>query len=409
MPSRKLLFRSKLLNEELGKRWEAVERDIDAVDEERFLNTPLESLSDYVEKKYRIEPLLIHVDEQTLGHQEADIEVRRDFRRDIPDREDPFLVKGTRFTFRVPFSGDPFLLDCRPSTHNLSPPAAEVVGSELRFVYDDTSQDVESVRRSYDSDLGEAIRYTRWVHAQVQDFNTSLGGRARQHITARRDRLLKARQMAEALGVPLRPRENAPTTFAVPVVRRKLVPQLPPASSGLFKPEPSLDLAQYEQILQTIQNMALVLERNPSAFAQAKEETLRTHFLVQLNAQYEGQATGETFNFEGKTDILVHSEGRNVFIAECKFWSGPKGLSEAVDQLLGYTSWRDTKTAILLFNRQKDFTQVLAKVPETIKVHPNFRRQLPYHSETGFRFALHHRDDSARELILSVLAFEVPQ
>jgi hypothetical protein len=28
------------------------------------------------------------------------------------------------------------------------------------------------------------------------------------------------------------------------------------------------------------------------------------HFLVQLNGQYEGQATGETFNFEGKTDMI---------------------------------------------------------------------------------------------------------
>ena len=35
------------------------------------------------------------------------------------------------------------------------------------------------------------------------------------------------------------------------------------------------------------------------------EEALRSHFLVQLNGHYEGQATGETFNYEGKTDILI--------------------------------------------------------------------------------------------------------
>jgi len=43
------------------------------------------------------------------------------------------------------------------------------------------------------------------------------------------------------------------------------------------------------------------------------EESIRQHFLVQLNGQYEGQATGETFNFEGKTDILVRSEGKKHF------------------------------------------------------------------------------------------------
>jgi hypothetical protein len=39
-----------------------------------------------------------------------------------------------------------------------------------------------------------------------------------------------------------------------------------------------------------------------------REEDLRQHFLVQLNGQYEGQATGETFNFQGKTDILIRAE-----------------------------------------------------------------------------------------------------
>ena len=36
-------------------------------------------------------------------------------------------------------------------------------------------------------------------------------------------------------------------------------------------------------------------------FAGMGEETLRSHFLVQRNGVYEGQATGETFNFEGNT------------------------------------------------------------------------------------------------------------
>jgi hypothetical protein len=56
---------------------------------------------------------------------------------------------------------------------------------------------------------------------------------------------------------------------------------------------------------------------------------------VQLNSQYEGGATGETSNFEGKTDILIRTESRTVFIAECKYWRGAKSLLAAIDQLLG--------------------------------------------------------------------------
>ena len=117
----------------------------------------------------------------------------------------------------------------------------------------------------------------------------------------------------------------------------------------------------------------------------------------------------ETFNFEGKTDILIRVDGRNIFIAECKFWKGPKGLTDTIDQLLGYTSWRDTKTAIVLFNRDRELSTVLAKVPDTVRAHPNYVRDgAATGSETEFRYVLHHRDDQLRELELSVLVFEVP-
>ena len=95
--------------------------------------------------------------------------------------------------------------------------------------------------------------------------------------------------------------------------------------------------------------MALVIERSPASFASLDEEAIRTHFLLQLNGHYEGSATGETFNSSGKTDILIRVDNRNVFIAECKFWRGPKSFSEAIDQLLGYLSWRDSKGAFARF------------------------------------------------------------
>ena len=55
---------------------------------------------------------------------------------------------------------------------------------------------------------------------------------------------------------------------------------------------------------------------------------------MNLNGHYD--ATGETFNAEGKTDILIRTDGRNVFIAKCKFWKGQKALHVAIDQMLGY-------------------------------------------------------------------------
>jgi hypothetical protein len=111
---------------------------------------------------------------------------------------------------------------------------------------------------------------------------------------------------------------------------------------------------------------------------------------------------------EVQTDILVRSEGRNIFIAECKFWSGPKMLTDTIDQLLGYTSWRDTKVAVIVFNRNKDFSRVLAAISETAKTHSNFKRELPGSTDTVFRYRFAHKDDKNRELFLSILAFDVP-
>ncbi len=167
-------------------------------------------------------------------------------------------------------------------------------------------------------------------------------------------------------------------------------------------------MQEYEHILSVISNMVAVIERSPKAFREMAEEEIRQHFLVQLNGQYEGQASGETFNFDGKTDILIRHQGRNIFIAECKFWKGPESLRKALDQLLCYATWRDTKTALLIFNRERNFSTVVSRIPEVVRAHPNFRRDMPFNHEVGYRCAVHHRDDPNREIILTVLAFEIP-
>ena len=158
-----------------------------------------------------------------------------------------------------------------------------------------------------------------------------------------------------------------------------------------------------------IRNMVRVMEQSPKAFEKIGEEDLRTHFLVQLNGQYEGNATGETFsNFQGKTDILIKVDGKNVFIAECKFWAGEKQFSDTIDQLLSYLSWRDTKTAVLIFNRNVNFSEVLGKIEEATPNYKNYKRNVGKLDESSFRYIFHQPKDKNRELTLTVLAFDIP-
>jgi hypothetical protein len=164
----------------------------------------------------------------------------------------------------------------------------------------------------------------------------------------------------------------------------------------------------FEEILGIVKGMAHVMERSPSAFKNMGEEDLRQHFLVQLNGQFEGDASGETFNYDGKTDILIRRDDRNVFIAECKFWAGPKTIAETIDQILGYLSWRDTKAAIVLFVRNKKFSDVLARIVPVVEAHANHKTTLPVSEETDFRFVFGQREDPNREIQLAVLLFPVP-
>ena len=317
-------------------------------------------------------------------------------------------MKGTKITFFVPYEGDGNLFRFSPNSSTSNRPCAQLNLSELVFAYTRLDHDAEAVKRDFQSDLASVKSYLEPQRAQVKQHNETIRSKIQKYIDERRDSLLESQSMVAALGYPIRLRPDAPKTYVVPTIRKKTPIARAVAADKPIRPEPALDMTGYEHILSVVCNMVAVMERSPHAFRGMKEEDLRQHFLVQLNGQYEGQATGETFNFDGKTDILIRVEGKNIFIAECKFWDGPESFKRALDQLLSYASWRDTKIALLIFNRGRSLTTLLAKIPELVKEHPNFLRSLEYKSETGFRFALHHKDDKDRELILSVLVFEVP-
>src|SRR4029077_4013519 len=114
------------------------------------------------------------------------------------------------------------------------------------------------------------------------------------------------------------------------------------------------------------------------------------------------------FNAAGKTDILIREQDRNIFIAECKFWRGPKSITDAIEQLLSYLTWRDTKAALIVFNRNRDFSNVLKAMKETIEANPHKKRGPVIESETRFRYVFGNPTDAAREITLTVLAFDLP-
>lgn len=409
MYDQKLLFSEHDLHTVMEATKTKMLQEIEAYPANQLLNTSIDDLATYFATKFEITPIRIIEDQITVDQHETKVDVSRDPLRFIPDRDRPFYISGTLITLYVPFEGDPDIFMCRPSTFTFNPPRGRIHGNVLELSISCTDHDAQSVKEELNRLLKSVREYLGWATRDLTSFNATLKDVARQHIEARRQKLLKDHGLVASLGFPLRKRPDAPTTYVAPEIRRKVIPKPPPASTKAYVPEPAIEMAEYENILSIIQRTATMLERSPQAFRGMDEENLRDQFLVPLNSHYEGQTTSETFNFSGKTDILIRDGDRSVFIAECKIWRGPKSLSTAIDQLLGYATWRDTKTAILVFNRNKKLTEVLEQIPDILKSHSNFKRMMDFPIQTGFRCVLAQKDDPNREIILTVLVFEVPQ
>jgi hypothetical protein len=401
------LFSDGDLSATLRSQEEKVEGAAQDIPADHAVANSAEDLAAALVEEFRIDPIALDEGAMTVSSRDEQIDVSRDPMRFIRDPSRPFYVPGTTVTYHVPFGGAAGLFKLRPSRFTSNPPSGFVGDGELRISESVPTPVPADIKAQLDRNLAQVKTYLDWVNADVTAFNARLAGSALAAATRRREKVKADHDLVASFGIPVR-RADAPTTYAAPPVHRQISRAAAAKGAPGAKLEPVLPAEEYEHILSIVGNMAKVMERSPKAFATMGEEDLRQHFLVQLNGQYEGDATGETFNFEGKTDILIRRDGRNIFIAECKFWDGPKKVTDTIDQLLGYSSWRDTKTAVFIFNRGGNLTNILTKIGPTVVAHPNFVREISYGGETDFRFILRHRDDPERELTLTIRVFEVP-
>lgn len=171
----------------------------------------------------------------------------------------------------------------------------------------------------------------------------------------------------------------------------------------------SISNKAYEEIIYEIDVFGRNLEKFKNLYSKFDEEGFRDFFLPHLNSISKSYtATGETFNKIGKTDILIQdNEGTNIFIAECKIWHGEKELLNAVNQLLErYVTWRDERTALIIFNKNnKDFSKLLMMAKNTIKKHPNFDSVIQETKQTSFSYIFKHTEDLEKKIYLELVIF----
>jgi len=385
-------------------------KEIQSLDNEYVLKASPVELEDYYIDKVIIRPLVLYDDQYYIENQiGTQIDVSHDFRRAIfPGKR--AIVQGTRLEIAIPYEGDPWLWRFRPSAFSLTGyPEIEVRDDVIVFSvqFPDDSADHNSLKLEIDRQVKSLADAVQNLKRDVEKHNNSAPQIIKLSIQRKRELAESTVRTIAALGIPVK-RRDKPLSFTVPTRRRESPVRRPRVSTESYKPEPVLDESEYQYILDIMHSMSLVIERNPEAFASLDEEAIRTHFLLQLNGHYEGSATGETFNASGKTDIIIRVENRNIFIAECKFWRGKKAFNEAVDQLLSYLSWRDTKCALLVFNKTKDSSSVRQKMHEVMEERSEHRRTVSYDPNGDARYIFVKESDPGREIIITTQLYDMP-
>ena len=324
-----------------------------------------------------------------------------------------FTTAGLKIHAVFEYSGNTDLLYYRPRTRLMMTFNADVSRGTIAVQIEQSGStpDPAATKQAIEREIGVIRTMVGHSAADVLVFNSNLDSQFLLAVERRKKFVQDRRDLAGALGFPLKKRTDAPTP--VPLQRKAMGVQR--SQSTLQRPsyrdEPSLTEAQYEDAIAVISSAMLSMERTPSVVSGKDEEELRDYILVMLNGTFQGNATGETFVKSGKTDVLVRVVDRHVFVGECKWWRGAKALGAAVNQLLGYLPWRDEKAALIVFIDNKDASAVFEKVEEAVKAHSAYKRLGKATSDRTKRrdFILGHPEDPEREIQLAVMFAVLPK
>lgn len=389
---------------------DSVTAEIKALENEYVLKASETELEQYYIEKAIIEPLTLYSDQQYIeNHSGTQIDVSHDVRRAVFSGERA-EVRGTKIDIAIPFEGDPMLWRLKASTWSMGGyPEIDVRNGEILFSisFPDDSVNPDQLKADIDRNIKSLEGAVGYLKNDVDRHNASVPGAIKNALNRKRETARSTTGAVAALGIPMK-RANSSPTFSVPAKRRVRPAKRPSVQTGAYEPEPVLDEKEYQHILEILRSMSLVIERNPGSFSSLDEESIRDHFLLQLNGHYEGGATGETFNSSGKTDILIREENKNVFIAECKFWRGPKAFVEAVDQLLGYLTWRDSKCALMVFNRTKDSIAIRKKMHEAMESLSEHRKTEAHDESGDSRYILVKESEPGKEIVVTTQLYDIP-
>lgn len=393
-------------------------KDISGLSETRLQGTSDEALVAYFIERCTFDPLVLYPDRTSSSLKEISVTVSATesdrFMYDLQPGT-PKEVPCVEITVEIPFSGSVSLLKCQPSsfggstiTANITDPGADGVGKlQTKFTYPKKDATKDGIQKDIDNWVQRIQGMARRQEEEIKRFNEPLPNMFSDALLKRRTELGAVLALAKALNIPIAPRPGMPPLQPISV-RMKGAPTLPPIVNERQAAGFAIDADAYKHILSALRAQGRTFEKSPTTFNKFEEEELRDVILANLNTHFNGQATGETFRGAGKSDICIEQDNRAAFVAELKVWHGVSELKKALDQLLGYLTWRDCKTALVMFNKDRSkFSELLTKVPDALRAHPLFSSEESVVEPGEWHFRFRSPNDEGRIVQVRVFLYDI--
>jgi hypothetical protein len=276
----------------------------------------------------------------------------------------------------------------------------ETKGYAFNFSEDQIASGVEQAIRRIRETIGVK---NRTITAQ----NINLSQAIVQMIAERKNKISddKARvsELTKRISIPLK-KKPAVGAQAIPLAQRPLVQRIKP--KAVQPEEYVLDKRRTEDVIEFLDGQAKNFERTPKAIKNLGEEDLRDLLLANLNSIFQGDATGETFSKNGKTDIYLKIDRGSILVCECKIWGGRALFEKAINQLRGYLTWRHNYGIVINFVRSKGFTRVLAESSAAIQEHASYLNGFKRLGDSHF-VSNHKVDDDEKEVCIHHLFYHL--
>lgn len=334
-------------------------------------------------------------------------------------REEIEIEKGNlpwiKFTILIPYQGPDSYFSYKPSSYIIlddlnfykKTPNQKIIYFDLEF-----SLDNQRINYFLERKINHVLENFQNFNLDIQAYNKSLRSSIERLIDRRIENLLKFRAVSESITVPIKRRKDSPPE--IPLKRKRIRLTKPESKQEISPPYSILAKNDYEEILEVCSHMGIAMERSPKTFDTLSEEQIRDFFLVILNAFFEGEATGETFNRGGKADILIRHQYANVLIVECKIWEGKSIIKKAINQLFDYITWRDTKTAVFIFykRKRKSLTNVMEEIKSEVSNHEYFKKVFDFSNkklkdEKTLGYIFTYPSDTKRDIYLTIMVFDI--